>query len=297
MPIPEEVRLRAPAAVIRAEYFDVALAARDWTVPSREARSYALVISAGQGLVRMDEGALDIEAPSILWLPFKTAQAIQVSAGACGHLLSVDDDYVARAVADSPNAMSLRRTADRVLTVSADRLAGSIDTLVHSFKSIEREIREPQHGAYALLSAHLGLILLHLWRLSGLAEASADERDGSVALQRFRQLLELHYREHWPIEAYARALGVTADHLHKACRRGAGVGPLALIQGRLMEEAKTRLIQTSLSVAQIAFGLGFRDPAYFSRAFRAHIGTPPGVWRRAALQLTAREPDSFAAWP
>ena len=230
MAIPEEVRLRPPAAVIRAEYFDVALAARDWTFVSREARSHAVLISAGQGHVRMDEGALDIEAPSILWLPSKTAQAIQVSAGSRGHLLGVDEDFVTRAVADSPNAMNLRRAADRILTVSADRLAGLVKTVAHSFAAIEHEVREPQHGAFALLSAHLGLILLHLWRLSGLAETSSDARSGSVALQRFRQLLELHYREHWPIDAYARALGVTADHLHEACRRGAGVGPLALIR-------------------------------------------------------------------
>jgi AraC family transcriptional activator of pobA len=294
LPVPGEVRLRPPAEAIRAERFDAALAARDWTIVPRGARTHALLLMAGRGHVRIGDGVLDLAAPCLAWLPSGPAQAIRVEAGARGHWLGVADDLVARTVADHPEALQLRRAADRILVVIADRA----DAIGHSFTAIEAETRQPQPGAFALLAAHLGLVLLQLWRLSGLAETASDRRGGgSVTLQRFRHLLELHYREHWPVAAYAAALGVTADHLQDACRRGAGAGPLALLQQRLVEEAKTRLAQTALPVEQVAFGLGFRDPAYFNRFFRARTGQPPGAWRRAAQQEGPRELDSFAAWP
>lgn len=296
-PEPGELRLRPPATVIRAEYFHAALAARDWIIGPREMRSHALLLMAGHGIVRTGGGMLDVAAPCLAWLPPETAQSIWMSAGARGHLLGVADDFVTRTIADSPHPLNLRRAADRILAISADKMDGPAEAIGHSFTAIESEVRQPQPGAFALLTAHLGLILLHLWRLSGLAANSSDQRGGSVTLQRFRQLVELHYREHWAVGVYAETLGVTADQLHESCRRGAGVGPLALLQERLMEEAKARLAQTPLPIEQIAFGLGFRDPAYFNRFFRSRAGQPPGAWRRAALLSSKREPDSFAAWP
>jgi AraC family transcriptional activator of pobA len=47
----------------------------------------------------------------------------------------------------------------------------------------------------------------------------------------------------------------------------------------VMIEARRDLVYTALPISQIAFQLGFSDPAYFSRFFATHAGTSPKTYR------------------
>jgi hypothetical protein len=65
-----------------------------------------------------------------------------------------------------------------------------------------------------------------------------------------------------------------------------------------MEEACQRLEQTELSVEQISYSLGFRDPGYFNRFFKRQAGMSPGAYRGMSARLSpANASPSFAAWP
>ena len=52
-----------------------------------------------------------------------------------------------------------------------------------------------------------------------------------------------------------------------------------MLQLRLLIEAERQLRYTSMSVAQVAFHLGFDDPAYFSRFFTRRMGLTPRAFR------------------
>jgi AraC family transcriptional activator of pobA len=139
-------------------------------------------------------------------------------------------------------------------------------------------------------------LLLHLWRASSSHSTVRGTR--ATTVQRFRQLIELHYRDNLSIEAFANMLGVTRTHLHDACGRSARCTPLKLVHERLLEEACLRLENTEFPVEQIAYGLGFRDPGYFNRFFKRRRGLAPGAFRGAArARRAADDPTSFAAWP
>ena len=58
-----------------------------------------------------------------------------------------------------------------------------------------------------------------------------------------------------------------------------------------------RLRETAQTIEQIAYSLGFRDPAYFSRFFSRLSGMSPGAYRKAARVAPPTQATSFAAWP
>jgi AraC family transcriptional activator of pobA len=100
---------------------------------------------------------------------------------------------------------------------------------------------------------------------------------------RLRQLIEDHYREHWPVGAYADALAISQARLNRMCKSFAGKSAGELVQDRLALEAQRHLIYTSASTAMIAYELGFQDPAYFSRFFKRRVGMAPGRFRAAKM--------------
>ena len=221
-------------------------------------------------------------------------------ARAHGFLLSVDDDFLIKIVAGNAEALHLRRTTERVALVAGAALAPCLETIAGSCRAVVAELRTPGFGGATLISSHLLLLCLQLWRLS----ASHDERHevaarggGPALVGNFLQMVELHYRDGWPVARYADALGVTSDKLHAHCQREKNCGPRAIIHERLVREACTRLQQLDLPVEQIGYGLGFRDPAYFNRFFRKYRGASPGNYRRQIRLEHARSGPSYAAWP
>ena len=106
-------------------------------------------------------------------------------------------------------------------------------------------------------------------------------------LARLRPMIDERFSQHWPVERYAAALGVTSGRLNAACRRVTGLSTLQLVHARLMLEARRSLIYTSHGMAEIGYALGFEDPAYFSRFFTKREGRSPQAFRRAHAEGAA----------
>ena len=94
-------------------------------------------------------------------------------------------------------------------------------------------------------------------------------------------LLERDYAARRPLADYAAELGVTAPHLNRVCKPVTGRTASALVQARLLLEAKRALTYTSMTVSEIAYLLGFVDPAHFSKFFSRLEGLPPSAFRLA----------------
>jgi AraC family transcriptional activator of pobA len=82
------------------------------------------------------------------------------------------------------------------------------------------------------------------------------------------------------VAQYAAGLNVTPARLRAACIEVTGKTPTRVLEERLVLEAKRNLTYTNMTVAQIAYYLGFTDPAYFSRFFSKLVGESPAAFRR-----------------
>jgi AraC family transcriptional regulator, transcriptional activator of pobA len=289
------------AQAVRAEAFSAALAARAWSIRQKSGRrAHLLLLQSDRGRAAWQGTDVALAAPTLLWLPGSLDATVEAGPGAEGFLLSIDDDFLIKVVAGHAEALHLRRTIQRVALIADDALPPNLDAIAGSCRAIVAELRTPDLGGGTLIASHLLLLGLQLWRLS----APHDTRDevagrggGPALVGNFLQMVELHYRDGWPVARYADALGVTPDKLHAHCQREKGYGPRAIIHERLVREACTRLQQLDLPVEQIGYGLGFRDPAYFNRFFRKYRGASPGNYRRQVRLEQARSGPSYAAWP
>jgi AraC family transcriptional activator of pobA len=287
----------SPAVI--AMRMETALSRRTWSIASLEgeSRCQAFLVLHGEGTFAGDDGTtVELTAPFMLWLPRLTLGEFRLPAGSDGVVASIAEDFILRSVGDSPVAAHLRPLLRRTTVAPHDKIAANLPEIEIAFAALVRESREQKPGASAMMGHHLGSLLLHLWRASG--SNTAFRGTGTTTVQRFRQLIELHYRDNLSIDVFAKLLGVTRTHLHDACGRSARCTPLKLIHDRLLEEARLRLENTEFPVEQIAYGLGFRDPGYFNRFFKRLVGVSPGTYRQnIATARSTIDAPSFAAWP
>jgi AraC family transcriptional activator of pobA len=67
--------------------------------------------------------------------------------------------------------------------------------------------------------------------------------------------------------------------LNRLCKQLLDKTAKAVPHERLLLEAKRRLIYTRSNLDEIAYDLGFQDPAYFSRFFKRATGLTAGRFR------------------
>ena len=81
------------------------------------------------------------------------------------------------------------------------------------------------------------------------------------------------------MEKAARLLHVSRRTLVRRLQRG-GASYRSLLEAHQKKRAEVLLRDPELSVAEVAYELGYEDPANFGRACRRWFGVSPGRWRR-----------------
>jgi AraC family transcriptional activator of pobA len=144
-----------------------------------------------------------------------------------------------------------------------------------------RELAWIAPGHRMAVDAGLAPIVVQAVRALAIPLHEAERKRGKQAelVARFRALVEDRFRLREPIAAYAERLGVSATTLRVACAQIAGTPPAEILNLRTFLEAKRSLCYSNLTVAEIAYGLGFVDPAYFTRSFTKHAGRSPKRFR------------------
>jgi AraC-like DNA-binding protein len=104
---------------------------------------------------------------------------------------------------------------------------------------------------------------------------------GQAALAlRFRELVDVNFRDALPLKDYADMLGVTTERLYAACTSVAGKSPLKLIHERIFEEARSLLAGSKAPISEISNSLGFTYPAHFAKFFAKAAGSSPRTFRK-----------------
>ncbi|MEO1652023.1 MAG: helix-turn-helix transcriptional regulator [Bacteroidota bacterium] len=96
----------------------------------------------------------------------------------------------------------------------------------------------------------------------------------------FQLLLQAHFLTETTVEAYAKLLHLSANHLSQSIKLATGQTAKSLINQRRLEEAKYLLAYTPASISEIAFHLSFRESTHFSKFFKKGLGYSPQDYRQ-----------------
>lgn len=225
----------------------------------------------GRGLYFIEDRQIEFVAPAVSFVPSGIVHALAVEP-------EVSDAIVA-SIADSalpPIAALTILPLHRPLMVLSQADDVQWRRLGESMQRLHADYRAGAHDTLAaLLCVALNDIALLAHR-----DTAVGAPEATTLASAFRGLVDRHFRDNWSVEHYAGELATTHHLLMKAVREAFSRTPKAMIEERRLIEAKRLLLFTVRSAEDISYELGFRDPAYFSRFFRARTGLPPGLWRQ-----------------
>ncbi len=261
--------LQAPdERLVHVETIAARSSINDWNIRPHRHRDLhqVLITRRGRVQVQLDGGTVAIDAPGLVIVPPGCVHAFSFDHGTVGLVISFAPGLLAELAAthpalpahlDHPQALSLSRPAVR-------------ETDLHALgEMLLREFLRAAPGRHAALRGLLAALLSNIIRLTRIPRGGSD--DGAEAerelVARFRHLIEQHFRSHRGVADYAAELGVSESRLRRACAASTGQSPVEVVHLRVLVEAERLLRYTTMSIAEVAYHLGFDDPAYFSRFF------------------------------
>jgi len=114
--------------------------------------------------------------------------------------------------------------------------------------------------------------------------APASQAHGGLstgALRRVREYVQVHLNESIDLSMLAAVAELSMNHFAREFKQSAGVTPHHYLIQKRIERAQQMLAQTDLSLAEIAYAVGFSDQGHLARHFRGLLGTTPREFRRS----------------
>ncbi len=106
-------------------------------------------------------------------------------------------------------------------------------------------------------------------------------KDEAFYLESCRAFLESRCLEDVALSDLAELTGTSPNYLGALLKRRNGKSFRELLTEKRLQQATVYLkLHQAMSVTEVAWRCGFRDPDYFSTVFRKHFGQPPRAFRK-----------------
>jgi AraC-like DNA-binding protein len=148
---------------------------------------------------------------------------------------------------------------------------------------------ELEHGVdkhtKTLIADNIELLLNYCVRFYDRQFITRDNAHKGI-LERFENLLRDFFASDKPqtvglpsVAYCAGELNLSANYFGDLIKKETGKSAHDFIQLKLIDAAKERIFDTSKSLSEIAYELGFKYPQHFSRVFKQHVGLTPQEYR------------------
>lgn len=121
------------------------------------------------------------------------------------------------------------------------------------------------------------------WHHDGLAPYivfDGPRNHGDAIIVAAQDWLATHFAVANPVETMIRRSGLAERTFKRRFTSATGYAPIDYVQRLRVEDAKRRLERTDESADEIAWRVGYEDPAFFRRLFKRTTGLAPGQYRR-----------------
>ncbi|MDR6762167.1 transcriptional regulator, AraC family [Flavobacterium sp. CF108] len=155
------------------------------------------------------------------------------------------------------------------------------------YNQIQQEFDAPDSSQEEMIRTYLKQLIIkatRIWKIQQLGVLNDEPSKEMDFFRDFSRLVEIHFRTKHTVADYADILGLAPKTLSNKFNRLELSQPNDIIKDRIILEAKRLLGYSSLSVKEIAYQLGYEDPAYFNRLFTNKVGDTPSNFKKKYLQ-------------
>lgn len=239
---------------------------------------HVLYLSRGGARIVLDGEQTVVHAPLIATVPPLTVHGFAtIDQSVQGHLLTIPGSSMQHILSHAEGGESILENPCLIKGKPSERFIDTDQTI----RQIAKEYSEKNNSRFMAIQSLARLLFVSIIRrqLHNESDQKVSVDRDALRIRKFKSLIEENFKANLSMGDYASQLGISSAQLNNICRNKVGKSALQIVHERTTLEAKRQLIYTALSISQIAYGLGFNDPAYFTRFFNKQTGYSPKNFR------------------
>ncbi|MET0466420.1 MAG: helix-turn-helix domain-containing protein [Chitinophagaceae bacterium] len=242
--------------------------------------------------VKVDFSNYHTEGPTLFFISPNQVLSIEELCAEPGHFIYYNRDFYCIQIHDGEVAcdgLLFNNINNMPMTAIPTEEAAFINQL---FMQMESEFSWKDSSQEEMLRTYLKQLLIkstRLWKQQHLDGVLTNPHNDPDTFRQFTRLVEEHYKEKHTVADYADLLLIAPKTLTHRFKRMNLPQPNEVIKNRIILEAKRLLVHTSMTAKEIAYELGYEDPAYFSRQFVVKTGESPSGFRTKYLTQSNTE--------
>lgn len=162
-------------------------------------------------------------------------------------------------------------------------------TVVDCFRNILHELQRPvDRHSRTLIVGNIEMLLNYCIRFYDRQFITRSNIAGKDILVRFEELLHTYFATDKPqtigvptVQYCASELHLSPNYFGDLIKKETGKTAQEYIQQLIIDTAKEKIFDHRLTIGQIAYELGFKYPAHFTRLFKNVVGVTPNQYRAA----------------
>lgn len=133
--------------------------------------------------------------------------------------------------------------------------------------------------SFGILRSELHILITKLFRIKAKKSTSTGDRKYLDTFINFQKLVETQVSQNTQVQYYAKALGVSTKTLNTVTKTIVHKSAKAFIDEICTKQIKRLLINTNLSIKEIAYTMGFYESTNFYKYFKRQTKSTPDHFR------------------
>lgn len=243
------------------------------------------VICSGSVKAVVNGRACELRSNSMLLLNEATEiSSLKCSKASMGYYVSFSYPFIKKSILNVSDSMALQLMCNMNPCISASdadieplhRMAGMLSDLVSTSSD------KYAYNEKIVMSLFTSLFYLFMSILKQNADAIINEKPlnrSDKMLQSFVELLSQECESERSVEYYAKRLNITPKYLSLICKNKMGRNASDVIDEAVIRKAKELLMQSGLTINQVAERLNFVSQSFFGKYFKQRVGMSPSRYK------------------
>lgn len=251
--------------------------------PHRQSQFVIAFFTQGKGEVIIGNVKLQVTDRTLIIIPGQTINSGKHSSDTRGYFLIANLNFFLSETFPSKHLRHLNLFRSKLVpyVYTGARQGKSLDKI---FKAILDERNHDRLNKNEMITLKILELLLVCERFFKKEEKTATSLLPLPVIE-YINLIQRFYTGQHSVSFYAAKLHLHPNRLNALSKRYLLQPAKATIDLKLITEAESLLTNTTLSVKEIAYELGFQSSSHFFRFFKRHTGNSPALYRQLHLNL------------
>lgn len=228
-----------------------------------------LLVQKGSGSLQLDGQEYTLAENSTYCIFPGHFRKMHFTPGAEGYYISFAIEFLRLSEGYNNSAAWLEQYSNAASAIIYKETLPELETIAHK---MNWEYNNYLDKRRELLKGLLNIFLIYFSRNLNKPVITDSPNREKELVNKFIGLLKKNFYTKKFVNDYASLLSVTPNYLNRTVKKITGHPTSYHIQQQIILEAKRQAIYSSESMKQIAYALGFDNPAHFSKFFKNNCG-------------------------